>query len=232
MWETYISYFHKQPIVCLSVVSTLFPLALILYKKAYSQPTFLILFIYLVVKFAVDNVMLYYALFKVNTVLYFNINVLIRYVLLSAMFYYNLETVRYRKAILYSILAFLVFWVVDFLYCNPELANLHHHRALLYSTTLECLLMIFWILLYFYETIRTLKIPNLLTAPFFWICSGFLLYYSSFVFIAPVLNSVFKWDKRLDIGFLLDIPSIFEIVCMILISVGTWFFSSNDYARQ
>ena len=176
--------------------------------------------------------MLYYAIFKINTVLYFNINVLLRYTLLSGMFYTKLESNIFKKYVAYSMLGFMFFCIGDFLYSNPELKTLHNHRALLYSTTLECLLMIFWILLYFYETIRSLKIPNLLLSPFFWICSGMLLFYSSYVFIAPVLHDVFKWNERLEIGFLLDIPSIFEIVSMILISIGTLVFSATHYARQ
>ena len=157
--------------------------------------------------------------------------ILIRYIFLSGMFFCKLETSIYRKSVVYSMWIFTAFCIGDLLYINPDLKNLHNHKALLYSTTLECLLMIFWILLYFYETIRSLKISNLLLFPFFWVCSGLLLYYSSFVFIAPVLHNAFKWNHRLDIGFLLYVPYIFEIVSMILFSIGIGTFSARHYAK-
>ena len=231
MGDIYLSYFHKQPIVCFSIIITLIPLILIIYKSAYIDSAFLLLLIYLIIKLVIDNLMLYYAAIKVNTVFYFNINVLVRYIFLSGMFFCKLETSLYRKSVLYSMGIFTVFCICDLLYINPDLKNLHNHKALLYSTTLECLLMIFWILLYFYETIRSLKISNLLLFPFFWVCSGLLLYYSSFVFIAPVLHNAFKWNHRLDIGFLLYVPYIFEIVSMILFSIGIGTFSSRHYAK-
>jgi hypothetical protein len=232
MVDIYISYFKQQPIVCLSIFITLIPLILIVRKRAYIDSAFLLMFIYLIFKLIVDNLMLYYAAIKVNTVIYFNVNVLVRYIFLSGMFFYKLETPHLKKYIVYSMWVFAFFCICDFIYINPNLDNLHDHKALLYSTTLECLLMIFWILLYFYETIRSLKISNLLSFPFFWVCSGLLLYYSSFVFIAPVLHNAFTWDQRLDIGFLLYIPYIFEIVSMILFSVGIGVFSASQYAKQ
>jgi hypothetical protein len=115
---------------------------------------------------------------------------------------------------------------------NPTLGDLHNHKMVLYSTTVESLLMLFWILLYFRDTIRSLKIPNLLTYPFFWICSGLLLYYSSFLFIAPVLHYPSQWEQWLEIGFLYYVPYIFESVSIILFSIGILQFPDSLYAKQ
>ncbi|WP_215237391.1 hypothetical protein [Dyadobacter helix] len=92
--------------------------------------------------------------------------------------------------------------------------------------------MIFWILVYFRELILSLKINNLLAYPFFWVCSGLLLYYSSFVFIAPIFHYTFRWDNFVDIGFMEYIPNIFEIISMLFIAIGVYYHSINNYAKH
>jgi len=232
MIEIYISYFSNQPIVCLAVFITLVPLVLIVCRRAYVDPTFLLLFIYLFIKFGVDLLMLHYASQRKNNIIYYNIGIPIFYSVLSVMFYKKLTFNNFRKWIPLTIIAFVIFSLWDILNSNPDLTRLHDHRAVFFSKTLECLLMITWILLYFYEIIKTLKIPNLLTFPFFWICSGLLLNYSSAIFISPVLYYTDTWIDRLDIGFLYDVPLIFEIICSISFCIGIWVFSAKYYAQQ
>ena len=110
--------------------------------------------------------------------------------------------------------------------------DFHNHRAVIYSKTMEGVLIIFWILIYFYELIKSLKIPNLLTFPFFWMCSGLLLYYSSLIFIAPALHFTATWNGSFDLGITRIIPYIFEILATLCFSVGIYHFSAQDYAKQ
>lgn len=232
MIEAYITFFHKYLIQCLSVFVTIIPLLLIWHRRAYIDPTFNLLMIYLIVKLLIDLLMFHYAATSRNNLLLYNINVPLRYDLLSGMFYYKLESNRYKKAILYTIFGLTIFCIWDIFVANPDISDLRNHQMVAYSTTLESALMLFWILIYFYETIQMLKISNILTYPFFWICSGLLLYYSSFIFIAPVLHYTEKWDTRVNIWFLDKVPYVFEIVCTILFSIGIWIFSARYYARQ
>jgi hypothetical protein len=232
MIEIYISYFANQPIVCLAVFITLVPLVLILYRKAYIDPIFSLLFIYLFIKFGVDLLMLHYATLRKNNIIYYNISIPVFYSILSLIFYKKLSFSHFRKWIPGTIIVFIIFSFWDILNSNPDLSKLHDHRVVFFSKTLECLLMITWILLYFYEIIKTLKIPNLLTFPFFWVCSGLLLYYSSIIFISPVLYYTATWINRLDIGFLYDVPLIFEIICSLSFCIGIWVFSAKYYAQQ
>jgi hypothetical protein len=231
MLEIYISYFLRQPLASIPVFLTLLPIYLIWRRKAYTDKTFLILAIYLVVKFLFDFTMFDWAAQKKNTVILYNLSVPIRYILTSWMYYGKLENKRYKYWILVSIIGFIAFSVWDILNTNPDLRDLHNHKMVLYSTTVESLLMLFWILLYFYHTISTLKIPNLLTYPFFWICSGLLLYYSSFLFIAPVLHYDSKWEQWLDMGFLSYVPYMFESVSILLFSIGISQFPNSRHAE-
>lgn len=232
MIEIYISYLFRQPILCLAVFITVIPLILIILRKAYIEPVFFILMIYLAIKLVLEFIMFHYASNKINNIMFDSANVIIRYCLLSSMFYYKLESKLFRRILFSTIIGFALFATWDFFSINPSISNFHNHKEFLYSSTVECILMIFWILLYFYETIRSLKIPNLLTYPFFWVCSGLLLYYSSVVFIAPLFHYTFTWENWIDIGFLVYVPSIFEIICMIFFSVGICFFSTKHHAKH
>ena len=231
MVEIYISYIIRQPVVSAPVFLTLLPIFLIWRRKAYHDQVFLVLFGYLILKFGIDFAMFDWASQKKNTVLLYNLNIPLRYVLTSWMFYYKLDFKVQRTWLIISWPAFVIFSLWDIVRTNPSMWDLHNHNMVLYSTTIESLLMLFWILIYFYNTIRTLRIPNLLTYPFFWICSGLLIYYSSFLFIAPVLHYASKWEQYMDIGFLYYVPYIFESVSLILFSIGISQFPNRSYAK-
>ncbi|QRR01948.1 hypothetical protein [Dyadobacter sandarakinus] len=232
MFESYISYALRQPIPTIPVFLNLFPIILIFKRKGYRERTILLLLVYLIIKFLIDFVMFDWAAQKKNTVILYNINVPVRYLLVSGMYYFQLQTRPYKMLVLVMMPLFTLFSIWDILHINPTGNDLYHHNMVLYSTTVESLLMIFWVLLYFYDTIRTLKIPNLLTYPFFWICSGLLIYYSSFLFIAPVLHYSSKWEDWLDFGFLAYFPYIFESVSIVLFSIGIYQYSPKLYAKH
>ncbi|MEO6686976.1 MAG: hypothetical protein ABIN24_13475 [Dyadobacter sp.] len=230
--ESYINFIHNHFIVSLAVFITVIPLILIFYRKANIDPSFYLLQIYLITKFIIDLIMFHYATQRTNNLMYYNLSIPLRYALLSGMFYYKIDSAIYKRGIIYSIIGFTTFTIWDVVYSNPDINDLHNHSMVAYATTVECLLMLFWILAYFYEIIRMLKIPNLLTFPFFWVCSGLLLYYSSFIFIAPILHYTEKWENPLYIGFLNLVPYIFETLCLLFFSIGVWIFSTRYYAKQ
>ena len=230
MIDVHIAFVHNHLIVCLAVFVTILPIMLILHKKAYVDSSFRCLLACLMIKLIIDLVLLRYATRRINYPILYNISIPIRYALLSAMFYFKIETEFYKKGILYSIAGLFIFSIWDIFHSNPDIEDLHNHHIVAYAATIECLLMLLWVLIYFYEIIHMLKIPNLLTFPFFWVCSGLLLYYSSFVFIAPVLYYSEQWENSLYIGFLNAIPYIFETLCLLFFSIGAWFCTKRDYA--
>ncbi len=232
MLEKYISYFPYDRLASFSIILTLLPLILIAKRRAYIDPSLRLLMGFLLFKFIMDLFMFHYAAFRINNLVFANALVVARYCLLSSMFYFKFESRSFKRYIFPSVLLFIAFTLWDIFHTNPSIIDLHQHRVVMYAMTVEALLMIFWTLLYFFEVIRSLKIPSLLTFPFFWICSGLLLYYSTLIFIAPTFYYFFRWNKLLDIGFLDRIPYIFEIVSVILFSIGISFFSPHRYAGQ
>ncbi|WP_221390441.1 hypothetical protein [Dyadobacter sp. NIV53] len=232
MLETFITYYFKKPIPCTAVFISLLPLILILVKKAYLDSAFKILLIYLTFKLIIDLLMIRSASIHQNNIIYFNLSIPIYYALLSSMFYEKLDNKIYKKGIAISTVALVVFTIWDIFHSNSRITDFHNHRAVLFSKTIEGVLIIILVLLYFYELIKSLKIPDLLVFPFFWICSGLLLYYSSFIFIAPLLHYTATWNSVIDLGITRVIPYIFEIICALLFSIGIYQFSAENYARQ
>lgn len=231
MFEIYFSYFQRQPIPSIPVFLSLIPIFLIWQRKAYHDKTFLIFLIYLVTKFIIDLLMFDGAAHRENTVLLYNLSIAMRYVLLSWMYYLKIEIKSHKVWVVIIMPLFVLFTIWDLTSANPGKWDLRNHNMVRYASTIESLLILFWILLYFFDIIRSLKIPNLLEYPFFWICSGLLLYYSSLLFIAPVLHYASKWDNWLEIGILYDIPNIFEFVSIILFSLGIYQFPKKWYAK-
>lgn len=227
MIEAYVSFFQKQPIICIPVFITIIPILLSWYRKSYLDRAFLFLLIYLITKFAIDLAMFHFASFTRSNVVFYNASVPIYNAFLSAIFYYKFETTRYKRWVIWSLVLFTIFAAWDMVHSNRGVPDLNDQRVALYSGTIQSLLILFWVLLYLYETIQLLRIPNLLTFPFFWVCSGFLLYYSSLVFIASTLHYVVNWGNNLELGVVYFIPYIFETICTIFISIGIWNFSDR-----
>lgn len=232
MLEIYSSYCFRNPLPSIAVFITLLPLIFIILRKAYLDPSFKLLLFYLVIKLLVDIIMLCSAANHLNNLLFFNLAIPVNYAFLGGMFYFKFDSPSLKKGLLASIICFFAFTAWDIFNSNSDIDDLHNHRAVLFAKTVEGVLIITLILLFFYEIIKSLQIPNLLTFPFFWICSGLLLYYSSFIFIAPVLHYTATWDRSVDIGVTETIPTIFEIVCALFFSVGIYHFSAADYAKQ
>lgn len=232
MFDTYIAYITKNSIFSIAVFITVLPIALTIIRKAFLDQSLRLLFYYLIIKLAIDLVMLHYASVRLNNLMFYNLSIPLFYALLSGMFYFKFTARRQKNLLIASIVGFCLFSGWDIVNSNLSLRDMNEHRIVVYAKTVEGILMIALILLYFYEIIKSLQIPNLLTFPFFWVCSGLLLYYSSLIFVAPVLHYAYTWKNPQALGMAEYIPSIFEIICALLFSVGIYHYSPKDYAKQ
>lgn len=232
MFDSHFAYIVNNPISSIAVFVTVLPLTLTIVRKAFLDQSLRLLFCYLVAKLIIDLAMLHFASHRTNNILFYNLSIPLFYALLGGMFYFKFSERSQRRFLIASIIGLFFFCAWDVVNSNEDLHNMREHRVVLYSKTVEGVLMILLILLYFYEIIKSLQIPNLLTFPFFWVCSGLLLYYSSLIFIAPVIHYAYTWNNTMDLGITEVIPSIFEIICALLFSVGIYHYSPKDYAKQ
>ncbi|WP_373511548.1 hypothetical protein, partial [Persicitalea sp.] len=159
---------------------------------------------------------------RANNILLLNRFVPFRFILFSGLFYYNFRSLAIKRVMFYTLIAFIPFALLDIYASNRNLSDLHNHLVGRYSQVVESALIILWVLLYFYEIIDTLKVSNILTYPFFWVCAGLLIFYSGNIFYFPFWYYTNKWENNLRLGWIEDIPYIVELISLFLFSVGIW----------
>lgn len=218
----YITYFERYPLASFAVLFISVPLSLAIYRFAWLDEAFRLLFVFLCLDLAVGFCMLHLASHRTNNLLLVNLFVPCRYLLFGGMFYYKFRSPRIRKIILYTLIGFVLFTLLDVYTSNPQLSDFHNHRVGKYSQVVESVLIIVWVLLYFYEMTKTLKVNNIITYPFFWVCAGLLIFYSGNIFYFPFWYYMYVWKDDLKLGFVEEVPNVVEIISLLLFSIGIW----------
>ncbi len=204
----------------LGVFITLVPIGILIYKWRGLDTPFRLLFLYLSCRFLSDILMLYYAAVGQNNLWLHNLMVPLRYLLLSGVFYYFLESAKIRNWIRISVPLFLIFAVSDIYFSNHEAGQADEYLYVRYSGIVECLLMLLWILLYFYEIFRLLKVENLLKSARFLVAVAWLLYYASLVFLVPLFYYIYRSRSAIKLGILENVPDCMEILAVLITTVA------------
>ena len=223
----FFTYIERYPLASSTVLFILVPLGMAGLRYPQLNGAFRLLFVFLLLDLAVGLWMMYLAAQRTNNILLLNLFVPFRYALFSGMFYYNFRSATVRRIIFYSIIAFGPFALLDIYASNRNLSDLHNHLVGRYSQVVESLLLILWVLLYFYEIIKSLEVSNILAYPFFWVCAGLLIFYSGNIFYFPFWYYTNTWGNNLQVGFVDDIPFIVELISLSLFSIGIWLTRSH-----
>ncbi len=223
----FFTYIERYPLASSAVFFILVPLFVAGFRYSHLNTAFRFLFVYLLLDLIVGLWMMYLAAHRANNILLLNLFVPLRYAFFSGMFYYYFRSALVKRIIFYSIIAFGPFALLDIYASNRDLTDLHNHLVGKYSQVVESVLIIFWVLLYFYEIIKTLQVSNILGYPFFWICAGLLIFYSGNIFYFPFWYYTNTWENKLQVGLIDDIPFIVELISLFLFSIGLWHIHSN-----
>ena len=131
-----------------------------------------------------------------------------------AFFIYNvLKAPLFRKVVLYSIVPFILYAIIDY-FANDRFKFNNH------SNIVGALLIIIFIVYFFYEKMNTVVMYPLYQSTNFWICVGLLLYFAgSFFFVLFIKSTV---DKVL----MTSIYALVVIVKNILLSLSL--FASEE----
>lgn len=218
----YITYFERYPLASFAVLFISLPLSLAIYRFSWLDKAFRLLLLFLCLDLVISMSMLHLAVHRSNNILLLNLFVPCRYLLFGGMFYYKFQSLRLRKVILYTLIGFVPFTFLDVYTSNSLLSDLHNHRVGRYSQVVESVLIIMWVLLYFYEITKNLKVNNIITYPFFWVCAALLLFYSGNIFYFPFWYYMYVWKDDLKLGFVEEVPIIVEITSLLLFSIGIW----------
>lgn len=218
----YSTYFERYPLASFAVLFVSLPVSLAIYRFVWLDRSFRLLFLFLCLDLGIGMSMLHLAAHRTNNLPLMNLFVPCHYLLLSGMFYYKFRSSVVRKTILYSMIGFVPFALLDVYASNPQLSDLHNHRVGRYSQVVESVLIILWVLLYFHEITKSLKVNNIITYPFFWVCAGLLLFYSGNIFYFPFWYYMYVWEDDLKLGLVEEVPNVVEIISLLLFSIGIW----------
>lgn len=89
-----------------------------------------------------------------------------------------------------------------------------------YSTAIESLLVIFFVVSYFLKTLQEMQTKHLEREPLFWISTGLLLYFASSLFIFLFTNYVVTSDRILFIIW--GIHGIFNALLHVFYCIALW----------
>ena len=90
-----------------------------------------------------------------------------------------------------------------------------------YSTGIECILMIFISLCYFYSIFKELRIVRLERDPSFWINSGVLLYFAGTLFLFLCADILLNSNKETYVKYW-GINLIINIIFSVFLAIGIW----------
>ncbi|TDB67838.1 hypothetical protein [Arundinibacter roseus] len=223
----YLTFIERYFLASVAVFFIAVPLALSLYRYSSLDKAFKLLLIFLCLDLVIGLGMFHLAAYRTNNIPLVNLFVPVRYLLFAGMFFYNFKSIRLKKVIQYTMIGFVPFTLLDTYTSNANLADLHNHMVGKYAQVVESILVILWVLLYFYEIIKTLNVTNIISYPFFWVCAGLLIFYSGNIFYFPFWYYMNRWENDLQLGFIEEIPYAVEIISLFLFSIGIWLTKSH-----
>lgn len=129
---------------------------------------------------------------------------------------YLLSDAMNRKAFLYVFLGFALLSIANSIYLQKLTQNNTYARSL------EAMIIIVCAVMYFYRLLSEAKLKSPIRSPYFWINTGFLIYFSSSLVLFTLSNYIrgpqYR-QLRMDIWTL---HAFFAIVLYALIAVGLW----------
>lgn len=208
-----IEHILRFPVEASATASTLFPLAVLIYRLDYKKSIEKYFFLYLVFKLVIELIMLYMASRSQNNLFLYNALILISYSLLAKMCYEAIDIDRHKQVVFIGSFIFLFIYGIDVIDTGMD-------RVLKISPTLECLFMITYIMLYFYGLLKSLKVKNLLAYPVFWIFSGLLVYFSASTFATPIYHMVEQFGASREMYLIILMPYIVESFYLLIVGFG------------
>ena len=125
--------------------------------------------------------------------------IIVEYYILSRFLILLINNLVFKRIIQYSLIPFFVFTLITYYYSSVLTFNR-------FSLVVEFILLLGFIILYFYEKIKTVTNYPLSQLISFWICVGFFIYFAGNFFFLLLLN----FSSNKEVAFQLQI--VYSIV--------------------
>jgi len=191
--------------------------ALIIAFRKYSKlsPELKVITYYLVLSALTEILAALLAAVNKNNLPLLHIYTILQFVLIARFYGIVLAGFVPRNLIRYSAYFFIIFSILNSLFLQTIFTNNT------YARTLESLLVITFSLTLFYRIISEMRIEKLEDSPVFWINTGFLIYFSSTIFLFVMSNFILPLNKTLNV-YLWGVHAFISSFHYILIAIGLW----------
>lgn len=209
MWHLLTTYWVES----IATFATVPAIAIFIYRRVLCDRALRYFFAYLLTKLSIELIMFYMASRVMNNLYMGNILTIAGFFLMARMFQETYESRSRRRTV--EVCEFLFIVVLSY-----DIVRDGMHYTFRYTGMFECIFIMLFCLMYFYELIRHPKIPDLLVYPFFWVSSGLLIYFSCCTFLSPLAFYLDRWPKNEDMHVFTLIPYIMESGYLGIMSLG------------
>lgn len=208
-----LNYLAKYPTEMAPTLAILLPIMAILFRVAHRHVAIRFLFIYMVTKFILDVFMWIAASERQPNLYLENIEWILRFYILSRMFYELFDLPFNRSVVVYAAGIYTLILGIDLIEHNFT-------QSLAYIGLAECIVMLVFCCSYFFETMALLKIHWLPTHPPFYVIAALLFYYAGTLFLRPMAPYLNQHPYNLQMQAVYLMPFIVETISWVIIFFG------------
>lgn len=155
-----------------------------------------------------------------NTLFLYNWhNVLTSFIIIAI--YYKLLTVRFKEVLCISLCVIFAFFVI-LEFSNDSLSSFSTTKFNTYTYNVTNLMVLLLCLLYAYQILQNLEVEDITKYSYFWVNTGFLIYYAGSMFV--YLYMLVANKQQAQIAWVIN--SVLLLTFYIAISLA-YFFSKN-----
>ncbi len=158
----------------------------------------------------------------VYTVFYYNLHNIIGFYIIAYLYILLLKDVFYKRLIYGFMVIFSVFSILDILNGTLYLYTPEFNK---YSYLISGILIAILSLIHLYKILQELQTENILTFPYFWLSTSFLLYFSCTFYIYLFSKNILS-DTKINPMVLWQIDTIFSVIFAIMLCF-VFKFSNN-----
>ena len=211
------NFFYMGVLVPLMV---LVPLFIAFYRYDYLQPPGKIILLYLLLEGVTNIIGRYLAVRKMSNLYVLHVNTCIEFLLICLFFREVFNTARAKKWLLILALVYIVAAVVNSIFLQ------HISRYNSYALSVSALVVISLCLYYFKVTLFGDTIVNWRTEPVFWFTAGFMIYFSSSLFLFILSNFTFHMSQPLT-WILWNIHATMVLIMYLLFARGFFYVKAE-----
>ncbi|GAB3503301.1 hypothetical protein [Emticicia fontis] len=193
----------------------LFPLAIAVYRWKYLKKELKPIGYYLAFALFSQLVATFSVFFTNNNTPYLHFYTVVEFGLISWFYKEYLGNFINKKIIYAFFIGFAIFAFINAFYIQ----SIYEQNA--YPRGLECLFVVFYAIMAYYKTLKSLEIISIEKSPLFWINAGFLFYFAGSLFLFVLGNLILTQDIQLSMLTWAIHAGILGLM-YIFIGIGLW----------